>query len=116
MNLSKNEARKKRKIRIRKKLSGTGERPRLCVFRSNRHIYAQIINDETGSTLVASSSQVLEGDTKLTKENAFKVGKDIADKAKAKQIESVVFDRNGFFYHGQVKSLAEGAREGGLKF
>jgi large subunit ribosomal protein L18 len=113
---SKIEARQKRKIRIRKKITGTLERPRLCVFRSNKHIYAQIINDETGSTVVSSSTQSIEGEHKLTKETAFKVGKDIAAKAKEKSIESVVFDRNGFFYHGRVKALADGARDGGLNF
>jgi large subunit ribosomal protein L18 len=113
---SKNEARQQRKIRIRKKISGTSAKPRLCVFRSNKHIYAQIINDETGSTIVSSSTRTMSGEHRLTKEIAFKVGQDIAGKAKDKSIESVVFDRNGFFYHGRVKALAEGARDGGLQF
>lgn len=95
---------------------GTEQRPRLCVFRSNKHIFAQIINDLTGSTLVSSSTLALEGDLKLSKKNAFIVGKDIAAKAKSKNIETVVFDRNGYVYHGRVAALADGAREGGLKF
>jgi large subunit ribosomal protein L18 len=113
---SKNEARQHRKIRIRKKISGTSARPRLCIFRSNKHIYAQIINDETGSTMVSSSTRTISGEPRLTKEIAFKVGQEIAEKAKGKSIDSVVFDRNGFFYHGRVKALADGARDGGLKF
>jgi large subunit ribosomal protein L18 len=119
MSKSKNEQRLLRKPRIRKKVSGTQARPRLVVFRSNQHLYAQLVDDVTGATLASSSTQVLnkDGETlKANKDSAAKVGKDIAAKALAKQIESVVFDRNGYIYHGKVKALADGAREGGLKF
>ncbi|MFW6324361.1 MAG: 50S ribosomal protein L18 [Desulfovibrionales bacterium] len=116
MKLSKSEARKKRKVRIRKKLSGTQERPRLCVFRSNKHIYAQVINDDSGATLAAASTLHLGDGIRLTKENAFAVGKELAKRALEKNVQGVVFDRNGYFYHGRVKALADGAREGGLKF
>ncbi len=118
MKLSRNEARKRRKKRIRKKVFGTSERPRLAVFRSNRYIYAQIINDEIGHTYVASSSLALpEAKGKgLTKEVARLVGLDIAKKALEKGIKKVVFDRGGYKYHGRVKALADGAREGGLEF
>ena len=119
MKLTKDQQRKRRKIRIRKKLSGTPERPRLVVFRSNRHIYAQIIDDLRGTTLVSASTLALAkgGDAmRLTKDNAAKVGKEVAKLALEKKIETVVFDRNGFKYHGRIKALADGAREGGLKF
>ncbi len=106
--------------RIRRKLSGSETRPRLCVFRSLSHIYVQVVDDLEGKTLVAASS--LEGtvcsDKKKTGNIAAAklVGKAIAERAKAKGIESVVFDRGGYLYHGRVKALAEAAREGGLKF
>jgi large subunit ribosomal protein L18 len=106
------------KRRIRSTVYGTAERPRLCVFRSNKQIYAQLINDIDGVTLCAASSREAE----LAKEKGTKVdmanvvGKKIAEKAKGAGIETVVFDRNGYLYHGRVKSLAEGAREAGLKF
>jgi large subunit ribosomal protein L18 len=119
MKLTKEEARKRRKLRFRKKVSGTPERPRLVVFRSNLHIYAQIIDDHKGVTLVSSSTLSLSKDgssVKANKEAAAKVGQDIAAKAKEKDIEAIVFDRNGYLYHGRIKALAEGAREGGLKF
>ncbi|MFP4083577.1 MAG: 50S ribosomal protein L18 [Desulfonatronovibrio sp.] len=116
MKISKTQARSKRKIRIRKKLSGTQSRPRLVVFRSNKHIYAQIINDEVANTLVSFSSQNIEGESKLNLETAKNVGKKIAEKAISKNINTVVFDRNGYFYHGRIKALADGAREIGLKF
>ena len=119
MSVSKNQQRQRRKIRIRKKISGTPERPRLVIFRSNRHIYAQVVDDLTGKTLVSSSTLALakEGEKpKLDRETATEVGKDLAAKAKDQKIETVVFDRNGFRYHGRVKALADGAREGGLKF
>jgi large subunit ribosomal protein L18 len=119
MKQSKLLARKNRKVRIRKKINGTTIRPRLVIYRSNLHFYAQIVNDETGSTLVSSSSLVLSkgGEVlKGNKETAAKVGRDVADKAKQQAIETVVFDRNGYLYHGCVKALADGAREGGLKF
>ena len=110
------EARKIR-ARIRAKISGTHERPRLAVFRSANHIYAQLIDDAAGVTLAAASSldKGFEG-SGGNKEGAHKVGLMIAERAKAKSIEEVVFDRGGFVYHGRVKELAEGAREGGLKF
>ncbi len=106
------------KFRVRKRIRGTSEKPRLSVFRSNKAIYAQLINDLEGTTLASASSQLKEvGDQKTTKtEAARQVGKLIAERAKEVGIETVVFDRNGYLYHGRVKSLAEGAREGGLKF
>ncbi|GAB6038952.1 50S ribosomal protein L18 [Fundidesulfovibrio butyratiphilus] len=111
--------RKRRKIRIRKKINGTADRPRLVVYRSNMHVYAQIVDDLTGNTLVSSSSLCLSKTGEkvaANKDTATKVGRDVAAKAKEKAIEVVVFDRNGYLYHGCVKALAEGAREGGLKF
>ena len=107
----------KRHTRIRGKISGTAERPRLSVFRSEKNIYAQIIDDVAGATLVAASSveKDFEG-SGSNKEAARKVGKLIAERALAKGIEEVVFDRGGYIYHGRVMELAEGAREGGLKF
>ena len=113
----KNVARQKRHTRVRYKLSGTPERPRLNVFRSNAHIYAQIIDDVNGVTLAAASTmdKGFEGATG-NKEAAKKVGQNIAKAAADKGITEVVFDRGGYVYHGRVKELAEGAREGGLKF
>ena len=107
----------KRRARVRGKISGTTQRPRLSVFRSAKHIYAQLIDDVAGVTLAAASSmdKDFEGNGG-NKEAAKKVGLAVAEKAKAKCIEEVVFDRGGFIYHGRVKELAEGAREGGLKF
>jgi large subunit ribosomal protein L18 len=117
MKLSREEARKKRKSRIRKKINGTPERPRLVVFRSNKHIYAQIIDDLAGATLASASTLALEGDNvRLTVDNAKLVGKKVAEEAIKKSITNVVFDRNGFVYHGRVKAVADGAREGGLNF
>lgn len=111
----KEELRQRRKIRIRAKISGTAERPRLVVFRSLSHIYAQLVNDETGTVIAASSD--LKSDAKGTKtEKAKAVGEQIAKLAKEKKVETVVFDRNGFKYHGRVKALADSAREAGLKF
>ena len=112
--VSKIARRQKIKTRIRGKISGTSERPRMSVFRSNKGIYVQIIDDNAGTTLVASSSKGLEGGTKT--EVASKVGADIAKKAMDKGITQVVFDRNGYLFHGRVKSLADAAREAGLKF
>ena len=112
--VSKIARRNKIKTRIRGKISGTPERPRMSVFRSNKGIYVQIIDDIAGNTLVASSSKGLEGGTKS--EVAAKVGADIAKKAMDKGITQVVFDRNGYLFHGRVKSLADAAREAGLKF
>lgn len=117
MKLSREEARKQRKARIRKKVNGSPERPRLVVFRSNKHIYAQIIDDLAGATLASASTLSLEGDNiRLTIDNAKLVGKMVAEEAIKKSITSVVFDRNGFVYHGRVKAVADGAREGGLNF
>jgi large subunit ribosomal protein L18 len=117
MAFSKLNRRAKIKRRIRKKISGTTQVPRLSVYRSNKQIYAQLIDDTKGITLVAASSyknKAVESKTKI--EQAAIVGKDIAEKAVKAGIESVVFDRNGYLYHGRVKSLADSAREGGLKF
>ena len=115
--INKNAMRLKRHIRVRGKVSGTPERPRLNVFRSNANIYAQIIDDVNGVTLVAANTleKDFEGATGNA-EAAKKVGQLIAERAKAKGIEEVVFDRGGYIYHGRVAALAEGAREGGLKF
>jgi len=113
------KARAKRVSRIRKKIVGTSERPRLCVFKSNKHTYAQIIDDSLGKTIVSMSSKEKDFDTgeEQGKKGAAKVvGVKIAEKAKAAGIEKVVFDRGGYIYHGRVKSLSEGAREGGLIF
>jgi large subunit ribosomal protein L18 len=114
------EARLKRKKRIRKKISGSQERPRLSVFRSTRHIYAQVIDDLNGVTLVTASTMSPEirqqEKVKGKIEDAKRVGKMIADKAKAQGITRVVFDRNGFMYHGRVRALAAAAREAGLEF
>ena len=106
----------KRHARVRGKISGTAERPRLSVFRSEKNIYAQIIDDVAGNTLVAASSVDKDFGPGSNKEAARKVGKLVAERALAKGIEEVVFDRGGYIYHGRVQELAEGAREGGLKF
>ena len=115
--VSKNDARKVRHERVRNKIVGTSEVPRLCVFRSNTNIYAQIIDDEKGITLVSASS--LDKDLKiknLNVEAAALVGESLAKKAKKAKIKCVVFDRGGYKYHGRVKALAEAARENGLEF
>jgi large subunit ribosomal protein L18 len=113
-------ARLKRKVRVRKKISGTGARPRLSVFKSARHIYAQVIDDTTGTTLVSASTLLDEVSADLSYtgnvEAARKVGAEIAKRSLEKQITMVVFDRSGFLYHGRVKALAESARENGLVF
>ena len=118
MALNKKERKDRIHNRIRKKVSGTASAPRLAVFRSNVAIYAQLIDDKSGKTIAAASS--LEKAIKATKapkaELSRLVGKSIAEKAKAAGIGKVVFDRGGYLYHGRVKALAEGAREGGLKF
>jgi len=117
MGLSKTERRQRIKNRIRKIVGGTEARPRLSVFRSNKEIYAQIINDVDGKTIVAASSRDKDIKSEGTKtEVAALVGKSIAEKALKAGIETISFDRGGYLYHGRVKSLAEGAREGGLKF
>ena len=112
----KNVSRVRRHARVRAKLSGTKEMPRLCVYRSNKNIEAQIIDDVKGVTLVSSSSMTLKLENGSNIEAAGKVGKDIAEKALAKKIKKVVFDRSGYIYHGRVKALAEAAREAGLQF
>ena len=105
------------KMRIRKSVNGTSDRPRMTVFRSNKQIYVQLVDDQTGTTLASASSRDKSIDEKGNKvEQAEKVGKLVAEKAKSAGIENVVFDRNGYLYHGRVKSLAEAARKGGLKF
>ena len=113
----KNEQRLRRHARVRGKISGTAERPRLAVYRSNKNISAQIIDDAKGVTLAAASSNEKDfASIGSNKEAAKKVGMLIAERAKAKGIEAVVFDRGGYIYHGRVSELAEGARAGGLKF
>jgi large subunit ribosomal protein L18 len=117
MALTKVEKRIRIKRRVRGKISGSSELPRLSVYKSNKEIYAQLIDDKNGKTLVSASSREKGVDAKGTKtEVSAAVGKAIAAKAIAAGIESIVFDRNGFVYHGRVKALADGAREGGLKF
>lgn len=113
--LTKNERRLKIKTRVRSKVHGTPERPRLSVFRSNKQIYAQIIDDTTGKTLASASSLKLE-DKLPKKEMAAKVGELIAQHAREAGVEVVMFDRNGYLYHGRIKELADAARKGGLKF
>jgi large subunit ribosomal protein L18 len=114
------ETRKRRKIRIRTKIKGTGQRPRLTIFRSSRHIYVQVIDDEANSVVAAAttsgraSQEQLSGQNKI--EQAKKVGAKIAKLCRGKGIEQVVFDRNGYKYHGRVMAVAAGAREAGLKF
>jgi len=116
----KKAARVKRQVRVRKKIKGTPARPRLNVFKSARHIYAQLIDDTTGKTLVAASTVIGEVNSGLKYtgniEAARKVGAAVAKLALAREITAVVFDRNGFLYHGRVKALAESARENGLTF
>lgn len=108
---------KRRHIRVRRKISGTAERPRLCIYRSNKNIFAQIIDDVAGNTLVSASTLDKDIKTKLAnKEAAKEVGSSIAKKATKKGIENVVFDRSGYQYHGVIKEFAEAAREAGLKF
>jgi len=115
----KREKRYRRHKRIRAKVIGTSEVPRLCVFRSNNHIYAQLIDDQRGVVISAASDKEIKkdkGSKKRKMELAFETGKLIAQKAKKRKIERIVFDRAGYKYHGRVKALAEGARKGGLKF
>lgn len=112
--MNKISLRLKKHLRVRKKISGTKDRPRLAVFRSSKHVYGQIIDDQAGKTLVSATDLKLEKKTKTDK--AFEVGKVLAEGAIQKGIKKVVFDRGGFIYHGRVKKLAEGAREGGLDF
>ena len=115
MATSKIARRQRIRFRIRRKIEGTAERPRLSVFRSNKQIYCQLINDVLGHTVVAASSkEASNAGAKLTQ--SFEVGKSLAQKAQAAGITNVVFDRSGYLYHGRVKALADGAREGGLQF
>jgi large subunit ribosomal protein L18 len=119
MNLTKNESRKRRKIRIRKKVNGTPARPRLVVYRSNLHIYAQLVNDTSGVTMASASTLSLsrsEPGLRCNMTGAERVGKEIAHLAKEKNVARVVFDRNGYLYHGRVKAVADSARESGLEF
>ncbi len=113
MKRTKDQSRKRIHMRVRKKVNGTAERPRLSVYRSNNAIYCQVINDLSGHTLVSASSQGMTGNNVA---QAVEVGKLIAERSKTAGIQSVVFDRGGYLYHGRVKALAEGAREGGLQF
>ncbi|MDY6064893.1 MAG: 50S ribosomal protein L18 [Finegoldia sp.] len=112
------ENRQKRHKRIRKNLAGTANKPRLCVFKSNKNIYAQLIDDVSGKTIVSASTldKDLRVEANATSEDAKKVGQAIGKKAVEKGIEECVFDRSGYIYHGKVKELADGARESGLKF
>jgi large subunit ribosomal protein L18 len=117
---TRHERHERKHLRVRKKITGTTERPRLCVFRSLNHIYAQVVDDMQGQTLVSASTLDKDLQAKLKKtgnrDAAKQVGMLLAQRAKEKGIETIVFDRGGYLYHGRVKSLAEGAREGGLKF
>ncbi len=111
------DARRRRHFRVRKAVSGTPERPRLAVFRSNRYLYAQVIDDQSGRTLAAASSQEASLRSKnLTVETATEIGKLVADRAKQAGVGAVVFDRGGFTYHGRIKALADAARASGLEF
>jgi large subunit ribosomal protein L18 len=117
--MSTNDLRLKRKARIRRKLSGTAERPRLTVYKSLKHIYAQVVDDATGNTVAFASSvskQFKNGHQGDKKADAKRVGQLIAEKCKAAKVEAVVFDRNGFPYHGRIAAVADAAREAGLKF
>ncbi len=114
-NSRKLKARSTKKVRIRKKIKGTLERPRLCIFKSLSNMYAQLVDDVSGKTII-SVSTLGEVKGKSGKDAAFEVGKMLATKAKDKKIEKIVFDRSGYIYHGRVKAVADGAREGGLNF
>jgi large subunit ribosomal protein L18 len=116
MSINRNSIRKRRHDRIRKRVAGETERPRLCVYRSNSNIYAQIIDDSKGHTLAAASSLNVSDVSGSNIAGAEAVGKLIAERAKAAGIEKVVFDRGGYLYHGRIKALADAAREGGLEF
>ena len=113
---NKHERRRIRRYRIRKRVSGTPDRPRLSVFRSGRHIYAQIVDDVKGATLAAANSRDLKPEGKGRIAPSTAVGKALAERAKAKGVTKVAFDRGGYLYHGRVKALADGARAGGLEF
>ncbi|MDZ4085105.1 MAG: 50S ribosomal protein L18 [Bdellovibrionales bacterium] len=109
-------AREKKKLKIRKRVTGSSERPRLCIFRSTKHVYAQVIDDSTGQTLVSASTLDTDGVKGANKDACSAIGKEVAKRAVGKNIKQVVFDRNGYLYHGRVKALADAAREGGLEF
>ena len=117
---NRSQARQRRHIRVRRKVHGTAERPRLNVYRSSRHIYAQVIDDDAGNTLASASTldKSLRGDfdSLSSEEQAQAVGKAVAERAKEQGFEQVVFDRGGYLFHGRVKTLAEASREGGLVF
>lgn len=114
--LTRHELRTRRHRRVRKKVHGTAERPRLVVFRSNRGIFAQLVDDDAGRTLASASWLGMQGVGGNKVDQAAQVGKQLAAAAKGAGIEDVVFDRGGYLYHGRVKALADGAREGGLRF
>ncbi len=117
MAVSKQASRQRRHRRVRKNLAGTASRPRLAVYRSNRYIYAQVIDDNSGHTLAAASSQEKDLRSKtLSSDTATEVGKLVAERAKDAGVSAVVFDRGGFKYHGRIKALADAAREAGLEF
>lgn len=109
-----NDSRKKRSLRVRGRFFGTVKKPRLSVFRSGKHIYAQLIDDEKGVTLASTSDSSFKEGTKI--ERASKVGENLAEEARKKKIKTVVFDRGGYAYHGRVAAVADGARKGGLEF
>ena len=115
---SREDARLIRKARVRRSVRGTNASPRLCVYRSLKFTYAQLISDESGEVIVSASTKQLGGVSKSAKavDAAVALGKKVAELAKAKQVETIVFDRNGYLFHGRVKAVADGAREGGLKF
>lgn len=109
-------ARQKKKMRIRKKVMGSVERPRLCIFRSTKHIYVQLIDDAKGATIASASTLDVDGMKNANINSAKAIGAEIAKRALSKNVKAVVFDRNGYLFHGRVKALADGAREGGLDF
>ena len=116
MSSDKQELRARRKLRVRKKISGTAERPRLSIYRSSKHIYAQLIDDVAGKTLTSIHSYDLEANKRANKAVCSDLGKRLAEKCKTMNIVKIVFDKNGFTYHGRLKSFADGAREAGLEF
>jgi len=116
MKLSNEQRRQRRHRRVRGKVHGSASRPRLCVFRSSKGIYAQLIDDDAGVTLASASTLNLGGASGTKSEKAAEVGKLVAQRAREAGVASVTFDRGGYLYHGRVKALADGAREGGLKF
>ena len=116
MKLTTEQKRKRRHRRVRGRVHGSAARPRLCVFRSSKGIYAQVIDDDAGVTLASASTLVLDGASGSKSEKAAEVGTLVAQRARDAGIDKVVFDRGGYLYHGRVKALADGAREGGLEF